>query len=337
VFDFTCIFFEFNEGYLTTKEYSDRVAPYVKPFMFAPPIKSKRQAVNRMVAEEELSLKGFISKYEEFEKRFLLLDEVKHEYDKIKNKIMAQTKKLNLLSDKYRRLGEIEKRIKDKKNTIEKIERKKAIPVCNGQNIKQFTSEKIAEGSFNRKIFEAFVIELTKETDNQANTKDASELWVNVYISRIYKIQFEVALIFFSPGTLKVFSGLKYLNFSVISDKMDAKLGTSLGYIVLLLNSLSKYNNFSFKYPMNFYGSRSLIFRNKIEVYPLFGSKTDKNRLDQGLQFLEKNLKQIAAYLNREKYGEFMSLQQTSVFNPAIITKILQFLNDHLTTSNFEI
>ena len=55
-------------------------------------------------------------------------------------------------------------------------------------------------------------------------------------------------------------SGLLDVNLS-LTDK-EEEISTSLGYSVLLLNSISKYSNVPLKFPMQFYGSKSVIMKN---------------------------------------------------------------------------
>lgn len=84
-----------------------------------------------------------------------------------------------------------------------------------------------------------------------------------------------------------------------------------LGYIVLILNKLGKYLNMSYRYPMAFRGSRSVIMKFKGESLSLFIYRvTDRGKsgFEAALRHLHINIFQLLMSISQGKVKKIKKL-----------------------------
>lgn len=114
--------------------------------------------------------------------------------------------------------------------------------------------------------------------------------------ARKKRILYELCYIFFNPLSFKVFMPIKL----PIMEGKDEEVNTCYGYIVLLLNLISKYLYINQRYGMIFKGSRSFVRKSNTEICSLFADKANK-KIDQGVFCLMRNCGEILNFLKIEE------------------------------------
>jgi len=158
---------------------------------------------------------------------------------------------------------------------------------------------------------------LTKSQEALLENQRRLELTYRLYSGRKMKVLFVLGCVFFNERFASIFNQFIHIKDLPLSEKTDQKVGSALGFVVLLAISMSNYLNLPLSYPMIYNGPLSTVKLDIDDNYSLFTSeKGDKAKFIKGIELLIENLKLLLAHCGitfKTKYSNNVPMQLNEV------------------------